>query len=550
MTRIAPVPTVSVILPFLDEERFLEEAVRSVTEQTHADWELLLVDDGSGDRSRDIARALATKFPERIRCLEHEGRANRGLSASRNLGVAHARGRYVAFIDADDVWVPEKLGEQVAILEANPMASMVVGATRYWHGWTGDPADACRDEVVVLDGPKDVLVRPPFLLFVAPFGPGITPSMSNFLARRELFDAIGGFEESFTGMREDMVFFVKVFHQEYVYSSSRCWDWYRQRATSISNAPTTRGARRAATSEFHRWVIRYFTQEHPTLDPYLLERLRDMKLRLEHPLLYRIRPRYFLDLFRPRLRRWLRRRLPLSAKEWIGAALKKLRAPALWFTKVLRVRYLGRLTPTHPEFGCYHGTPVDRYYIEGFLSRRAGDIRGRVLEVGGDTYTRKFGGERVTQSDVFHAMQGNPRATIVGDLADAPHVADDTFDCIILTQTLQCIYDFRGALRTLYRVLKPGGVLLVTIPGVAHQISREERPYWGDYWRWTSMAAERMFAEAFPARAVEIETRGNVLIAMAFLDGLVVEELRPRDFEYFDPEYEVSILVRAEKPNA
>jgi SAM-dependent methyltransferase len=209
------------------------------------------------------------------------------------------------------------------------------------------------------------------------------------------------------------------------------------------------------------------------------------------------------------------------------------------------LRWLWRTTPLHGEFGCYYGTPVDRIYIEEFLARHRQDIRGRVLEIGDDTYSRRFGSSQVEHVDVLHAISGNPQATIVADLTDAPHIPDAHFDCIILTQTLQCIYDFRSALATLRRILRPGGVLLVTIPGVSHQISREERPYWGDYWRWTSMAAERSFGEVFPAGSFSIETRGNVLIAMALLQGLVAEELRPQDFEAYDPEYEVSILIRA-----
>jgi SAM-dependent methyltransferase len=119
---------------------------------------------------------------------------------------------------------------------------------------------------------------------------------------------------------------------------------------------------------------------------------------------------------------------------------------------------------------------------------------------------------------------------------------------VILTQTLQCIYDFRAALRTVHRILKPGGVLLATMPGVAHQISREERPYWGDYWRWTSMAAERVFGELFPPANVRVEPRGNVLVCIALLHGLVVEEMRAADFEHDDPDYELSLGVRAVKP--
>ena len=129
---------------------------------------------------------------------------------------------------------------------------------------------------------------------------------------------------------------------------------------------------------------------------------------------------------------------------------------------------LRRLEPISRDFGTDRGLPVDRYYIERFLSQNAGDVKGRVLEIGDRTYTVKYGEDRVTRSDVLHVKPGNPVATIVGDLTDAPHIPDDEFDAIILTQTLQFIYDARAAIGTLHRILKPGGVLLATVCGI-HQ---------------------------------------------------------------------------------
>ena len=118
---------VSVVIIFLNAERFIQEAIESVFSQTHPVWELLLVDDGSSDRSTAIACRWAEKYPERVRYLEHSGHANRGMSASRNLGIHHVRGEYIAFLDADDVWFSNILEEQVNILEAHSDAAMVYG---------------------------------------------------------------------------------------------------------------------------------------------------------------------------------------------------------------------------------------------------------------------------------------------------------------------------------------------------------------------------------------------------------------------------------------
>ncbi|MCK8517534.1 methyltransferase domain-containing protein [Methanoculleus sp. 7T] len=210
---------------------------------------------------------------------------------------------------------------------------------------------------------------------------------------------------------------------------------------------------------------------------------------------------------------------------------------------------LGRLDRLHPIstlFGYDRGQPIDRYYVENFLLQHKNDIHGRVLEIGDDTYTKKFGGTKVKRSDILHAVEGNPSATIVADIAHADNIPSNTFDCIILTQTLQFVYDLPSAINHLHRILKPGGVLLATVPGIS-QISRYDIDRWGEFWRFTTQSAQRLFEDKFSAKMIEVEAYGNVLIAIAFLHGLAVEELNPEHFEYQDPDYQVLITVRAAK---
>ena len=170
-----------------------------------------------------------------------------------------------------------------------------------------------------------------------------------------------------------------------------------------------------------------------------------------------------------------------------------------------------------------------------------------MLEVADNTYTRQFGGTRVQQSDVLHVAPQHPGATLTADLTCADHLPSETFDCVIFTQTLQFIYDVRAALRTLYRILKPGGVLLATGNGIS-QIARWDMDHWGEYWRFTSLSAHKLFTEVFPVSHIIVQAHGNVLTAMAFLHGLVSEELRQDELDYFDPDYEVLITIRAVKP--
>ena len=206
------------------------------------------------------------------------------------------------------------------------------------------------------------------------------------------------------------------------------------------------------------------------------------------------------------------------------------------------------LQPITHSFGFEGGLCIDRYYIESFLSQHAEDIRGHALEFGDDAYTCSLGGERITRSDILHVTEGNPKATVIADLTSAGHLASDTFDCIICTQTLQYVHDVRAAVETLHRILRPGGVVLATFPNIAH-ISRYDMENWGEYWRFTGMGAERLFGTAFPPSNVKVETYGNVLAAMAFLHGLPAGYLRKEELDYRDRDYEVLVAARAVKGN-
>jgi SAM-dependent methyltransferase len=207
---------------------------------------------------------------------------------------------------------------------------------------------------------------------------------------------------------------------------------------------------------------------------------------------------------------------------------------------------LRRVTPIDPNWGFERGTPIDRVYVERFVEKHAADIRGRVLEIAAPDYTRRFG-RGVEQVDVLMATEGNPEATIVGDLTAAPQIPDDTFDCAIVTQTLQFVYDTRAAFATLQRILAPAGVLLVTVPGLT-KISPTEDEVWGEWWHYTARSAKRLAEEAFGEGNVDVEAYGSVLSASAFLYGLAASDLRPEELDARDPLYEVTIGLRAVKP--
>jgi glycosyltransferase involved in cell wall biosynthesis len=269
-------PSVSGILIFLNAEAFLEEAIESVLVQTWHDWELLLVDDGSTDRSTVIARRYAELHPARIFYLQHAGHMNRGKSTSRNLGIQRARGEYVAFLDADDVWLPSKLARQFATLSRYPEAVMLYGPTRYWHSW--ESGARRRDYLGVLGVRPDVLFRPPYLLTCYLARTGIVPGICSILARRKAVVEVGGFEESIQQMFEDQTLIAKLCLYGPVFVDSGCYDLYRQHPGSSSSQAVKAGTDhpwRPSLSHlpYLEWLADY-VETHPGSDDNLHWKLK------------------------------------------------------------------------------------------------------------------------------------------------------------------------------------------------------------------------------------------------------------------------------------
>lgn len=285
-------PVVSVVTIFFNSEKFIQEAIESVFAQTYNNWELLLVDDGSTDSGTAIALRYAEQYPENVRYLEHERHQNRGMSASRNLGISKAKGEYIAFLDADDVFLPQKLERQVAIIGSNPEAAMVCGPTQLWHSWTGNPKDALLDSMREISVQYDTLFKPPALLNLRLRNKAMTPAICGVLVRSSLLEITGGFEESFGGLYEDQAFFFKVFLKAPVFVTSECWDMYRQHPNSNCSVATKTGQYHPETPNFAHltflnWLKEYLSKQEID-DPEIWKLLRKKFWRYHHPWLFRL----------------------------------------------------------------------------------------------------------------------------------------------------------------------------------------------------------------------------------------------------------------------
>jgi hypothetical protein len=199
-----------------------------------------------------------------------------------------------------------------------------------------------------------------------------------------------------------------------------------------------------------------------------------------------------------------------------------------------------RTTPLSEHWGHDRGTPVDRYYIDRFLETNRHYIHGHTLEVMDNRYTSRYG-VGVQRCDVLDIDSNNPAATIIADLAAADSIDSKQFDCFVLTQTLQLIYDTRASIAHAYRILRPGGTLLVTVPAV----SKLARPM--DYWRFTVASCALLFGDIFGSEQISVRSHGNVLTAVAFLTGMAYQELSPDELETNDERFPLIITVRAFK---
>lgn len=324
-------PMVSAIIIFLNGEAYIEEAIRSVIDQTFADWELILVDDGTTDGASAIARRYAAEHPGRIFYTEHPGHENRGMSASRNAGIRMARGRYIAFLDADDIWLPERLAHHVELLEAHPDVAMSMGPTLLWSSWQQSETSKRRpwlaaDIPTELSLPVRQVLEPPIVAigFLETHG-GNVPGICSLLVRRDAVLAVGGFEDSFRTLYEDQVFFFKISLRHRIIVTDRILDRYRQHPDSTCHVEGGLSGDARMRPVFLEWL-----QDHLIDSGFKSRRLwrafRAEMLRFDEPRIWKIlnlptglvdavnvrSRRLVIFLLTPRFYTWLRRKLRLS----------------------------------------------------------------------------------------------------------------------------------------------------------------------------------------------------------------------------------------------
>jgi glycosyltransferase involved in cell wall biosynthesis len=307
-------PRVSVITAFLNGEAFLAEAIESVIAQTFTHWEYLLVDDGSGPAATAIAKSYVAQYPDRIRYFDHPEHVNCGVTTSRNLGILHARGEFIAILDGDDVWLPSKLADHVAVLDAHTEVGMVCGSAIYWHGWSNG-----QDYIVPTGHRQNVAIHPPdATLAWHPFGGAAAPCPSDIVLRADLVKQVQGFEEQFKTthqLYEDQAFLSKVYLSAPVWSCGSALLKYRIHPDSCVAMAACAGRNDEIRLYFLRWFETYLKTQG-NVDPRVARSLR-------HALSYyrNTRIRYMLSVPTKVCRRFIARAVrdvaPVSLRRWL-----------------------------------------------------------------------------------------------------------------------------------------------------------------------------------------------------------------------------------------
>ena len=496
-------PRLSAILIAVGPDRVLDRALRGLRQQALADIELVIVHDRDDEPA--ARRRICAIADVGDATFIAAGRESPG--ATRNAGVLASRGASFVIIDGGEDVPADYLEKAVAVLEARDAGFVAALGARVPESL----------DKAVLPG---VTVSMAWLLA----GPWWTAAA--VLVKRSVFDRVGGFDTSLPAL-VDWDFLMTLLERDHdgvlmpVRLGRHHSDDVRLReALRVERyLPSVRRIFEKHRASFERHAATVLTDR---------DRMAKMLWRRERGLVAR------RDSMRTAL---------TGIVEQLDALRRELRTHG---RRTLEFSDLRRPSPVSRNWGLDRGRPIDRHYIDAFVARHADDVHGDVLEVLDRGLTKTYGGSRVIRSDVLDIDAGNHRATVVADLRTAGQLPIDSYDCFILTQTLHLIDDMEGALTNACRALKPGGVLLATLPCVS--MIAEEYGATGDHWRATKPAARQLFEKVFPPSHVDVESHGNVLATTAFLHGLSCDDVEPDELDANDPGYPLLITVRAVKP--
>jgi glycosyltransferase involved in cell wall biosynthesis len=528
---------VSIVITCFNQATFLSEAIESAVNQSYSLKEVIVVDDGSTDNTQQIALS----YPE----VKYIYQQNAGLSAARNAGVENSRGEFLLFLDADDWLHRNAVNINVQFLENDPQLAFVSG----WHEkvdqWNYPIAN---DQPAVV--PSDHYLH---LLKGNYIGMHAAVLYRSWVFTRFSFDV---------NLRacEDYDLYLKIARHHPVACHQQKIAAYRIHGNNMSTRipfmldHVLKVCDRQQTHVVNEEERNALEEGKKIWRDYYCDKLYNTLMAPgrkapdasadELLLLLKNKPLGLTRYMRRKMYVEVAKRLKSNLPDRVLRLLHQAGYYPHYVPKPGKVDVgdFYRKTPFSNDFGFDRGGAIDRYYIEKFLDENKARIKGSVLEIGDNAYTLQFGAAQVTESHILHVDATNEKATYVGDIANAPQIPSQKFDCVILTQTLHLIYDFKSAIQTCYRILKPGGTLLITVPGISHI----DRGLWRDYWLWsfTDKSIRKVLGEFFPGDVTEVATYGNVFVASAFLYGMGLPEFNKSYLDHCDPSYQVIIAAK------
>lgn len=542
---------ISVIIPCYNNELYIGRSIESVLSQDYPNIEVIVVDDGSTDNSKEVIHNYAVKY------IYQE---NRGCSYARNVGANYSTGKYLVFLDADDWLLDNALNINVAYLMENEEAAFVAGSYQFFY----QSRNVFDDRLISLH--KDPYLGLLNINFIG--------MIATVMFRKNIFDDFK-FNDKLK-VCEDYDLFLRICRNYEVICHQELIAVYRIYGDNTSsNIPRMlNGCLKVLNNQesFLKSDLekKYFTEGFKTWTDYYTELIFHNNftninnaniISWESFTLYKYNKELFqkfIDLRTQRIQSMINKikyysnirnilskvRRRLVSKLFVEKQSEEIQINEFPEVGHIKKGDFDRTTPFSVEFGYDRGGPIDRYYIENFLDKESSTISGVVLEIGDNEYTMRFGGDKVLKSEILH-VNDHPNATIIGDLSNAPQIPSNYFDCIILTQTLHLVFDYDAVIETCYRILKPGGSLLLTVPGIAPI----DYGSWGYSWYWSfnSLSIKLMLEKHFLPSNTVIESFGNVQVASSFLYGLGLPEMEKEVLDYNDHHMQVIVTAKVTK---
>lgn len=530
-------PLVSVIIPCFNHGKFLADAIKSVLEQRYSPIEIIIVNDGSSDSTEEVASTFPT--------VKYVYQENQGLSAARNTGIKNSCGEYLVFLDADDLLVRDAIHFNLRVLLDDRRLAFVSG------GYLLKTID--KD---FIPKQKEIDSEKAYLLLLKR---NYIEMHATVMFRRSVFEEFL-FDRSLKAC-EDYDLYLKIARKYPVVHHSKILAVYRIHGSNMSGNPklmldsvleVLRRQKAVLKSKEEaislKGGIEFFEKY------YINKLIRKIKSsgysadKSSLQLIMKYNKKLYIKIFiRQRLKKiinmpWVEE----NSSDWFKKMFFRYGFDKNYLPPVHKVDFgdLYRVKPFSEEFGDDRGGAIDRYYVEKFLNTQSDCIQGKVLEVADNEYTLKFG-KNVSFCEILDIDDSNPKATVIADLRNAAHIPDDTYDCIILTQMLHMVFEYQDVINTCYRILKPGGYLLLTAPGISNIDYEEWKEFW--YWSYTGKSMNNILAKVFQKSKIEVKSFGNVFSATAFLYGVGLPEVKKEMLDFNDPHMQVIISAKAQK---